>query len=1028
MTQARSGGLAAWSVRHPIGVSLMALVVLVLGAFAGRQLRVDLLPHIIYPEIQVRVLEPGVPAPVMEDRITRQLEEQLAITEHAIGIHSTTSEGRSAVELIFPYGTDLDRALRDASTRLDRARRFLPTTIEPPIIYKRDPSQIAVFELVLASDRRDPVALRDWADHVFSKWLITLPGVAAVEVGGGLLREIRILPDPLRLARLGLTLEDLAEAVRRANLDVPGGRLQAGHRELAVRTRGRFRTLEEIRSLPVRLPEGGTLPLSELAEIRDTHGEERLRVRFDGRPGVKVSIQKQPEANTVAVVDAVSARLDWLRDQGMLPPDIRIHRASDQAVFIRHAVRNAGLAAMGGALLAMAVIWLFLGDWRRTLVIGTAIPLAIAATLLLMAAGGLTLNLMTLGGLAVGVGMLVDSTIVMLEAIARHQQAGRDGPEAARLAAGEVFAPIVAATTTNLAALLPFLLVTGLIGLLFRELLLTLAAALASALLVAVTMVPAWGARIRPDRRPRERVIAPLARAYRALLARLIKHRGAALLAGLAFVAAFVWALHALREAPQSFLPRLDTGEAWINLTGDPGTDLETMDGAVRRVEALLRQDPAVASLYVVTGGFIFGRSEYELSHRASIHVRLKPPAQRDLTLEAWVAETRRRIAGLDLTGYRIRVRPRGVPGLRTGRGDDDIVLRIQGPELGVLARLGRRLAERLETLPALADVRFSGEETRQLLNLEPDREALARLGLNLQDLGERVRRALEGEVAGGYLRGDREYDLRVVLDENWRRLDRLGRLPVAVIAGTGGVPLSEVARLRLAASPAVIERDQQQRIVEITATPSEARSLDRALAQVQALLREFPLPPGYRVYDAGVHEALQQGTRTAERMLLLAVFLVFAVMAVQYESLRDPLVILLAIPFSLTGVMLALEMADLPLTMPAWLGMIMLAGIVVNNAIVLVDAVELHRRAGLEDDHALLEAAAIRLRPILMTTLTTLFGLLPLALGLGEGAELLQPLAVVMSGGLAWSLAVSLLLIPLLYRYLPGFRPAGGG
>ncbi|RMG31452.1 MAG: efflux RND transporter permease subunit [Gammaproteobacteria bacterium] len=1025
MTQTRSGGLAAWSARHPIGITLLALVVLVLGAVAGTHLRVDLLPHLVYPEIAVRVLEPGVPAPVMEERVTRQIEEQLAITEHAIGIQSTTSEGRSAVELLFPYGTDLDRALRDASIRLDRARRFLPTTIQPPIIYKRDPSQIPVFELVIASRGRDAVALRDWVDHVFSKWLITLPGVAAVEVGGGLAREIQVLPDPVRLAQAGLTLDTLAERLRRAGRDLPGGRVHAGHREFAVRTLGRFRSLAPLRRLPIRLTDGHDLPLAALAEIRDTHAEERLRVRYDGRPGVKVSIQKQPEANTVAVVDALRARIAWLRRQHMIPPDLRLHVASDQSVFIRHAVRNARWAAISGGLLAMAVVWLFLGDLRRTLVIGTAIPLAVAATVLLMAAAGITLNLMTLGGLAVGVGMLVDSAIVMLEALARHREAGLPRDEAAARAAAEVFAPIVAATTTNLAALLPFLFVTGLVGLLFRELLLTLAAALVSALLVAVTLVPAWGARL-PAGRDGGRRFRRIQAGYRRLLDRLLAPRPARVTV-LAFLAALGAALQAFSHTPRTFLPRLDTGAAWILLTGDPGTDLETMDATVRRLEALLRQDPAVAAFYTITGGFIFGRSEYELSNHASLLVHLQPPGARRISLGAWIRDLRRRLARLDLVGYRVRIHPRGVPGLRTRRGGDDIALRIQGPELPVLQGLGERLAARLQGLPGLANVQFSGEETRQLVSLRPDRLRLARLGLDVDTLGRAVRHALEGVVVGGYRRGDREYDLRLLLPPEWRRLDRLAQLPVAALAGTGGVPLGEVATPVLDVAPAAIERDQQQRIVEVSASLDGTRTLESVLHDLHARLADFPLPPGYRLYDAGLVQRLQQGTRTAERMLALALFLVFAAMAVQYESLRAPFVILLAVPFSLVGALVALDAFGLPLSMPAWLGAIMLAGIVVNNAIVLVDATLQRQRRGMAPHAALVEAAGIRLRPILMTTLTTLLGLLPLALGLGEGAELLQPLAVVMVGGLGASLATSLLLIPILYRYLPGAHRAAG-
>ncbi|MDH3967384.1 MAG: efflux RND transporter permease subunit, partial [Rhodospirillales bacterium] len=318
-TATRGGGLASWSIRHPISVAMLALAVTVIGLLSYQQLSVDLLPEIMYPGVRVRILDPGVSARIMEDKVTRQLEEQLAITEDAISVQSRSSEGASAVDLTFQYGKDIDIALRDASTRLDRARRFLPDTIRPPIIFKFDPAQIPVAEFVVASPLRDPVELRDWVDYVFSKWFVNLPGVAAVEVGGGLVREIQVLPDPLRLSGLGLSADDVVTALQRGNIEEAAGRMESHLREYIGRTSGKFSTVREIGLLPLRLPDGGTVRLRDVAEIVDGHEDDRLRVRLDGRPGVKVSIQKQPDANTIKVVEAVTERLDWLRAQNLLP-------------------------------------------------------------------------------------------------------------------------------------------------------------------------------------------------------------------------------------------------------------------------------------------------------------------------------------------------------------------------------------------------------------------------------------------------------------------------------------------------------------------------------------------------------------------------------------------------------------------------------------------------------------------------------------------------------------------------------------
>ncbi|WP_455365767.1 efflux RND transporter permease subunit, partial [Kaarinaea lacus] len=476
---ARTGGLAALSIRHPVGVSMIALAVIVLGVFALGRLSIDLLPHIIYPEVRVRIIDPGVPATVMEDRITRQLEEQLAITEDAVSVQSRTSQGLSTVDLSFEYGKDIDIALRDASTRLDRAKRFLPDTIDPPVIYKRDPSQIPVLEFVVTSGLRDAVELRSWTDDVLRKWFLNLPGVAAAEIGGGMVREIHVLVDQQRLAGIGLTMNDVVAALERGNREDPAGRLQMSRQQISGRISGRFTEVSQIKQLPLRLPDGKTIYLDEVANVVDTHEDERIRVRANGISGIKMSIQKQPNANTVAVVDVVNERLLYLRAQGLLPDDIEVVPVADQSIYIRQSLSNSALAAISGALLAMAVVYIFLGNLRRTLIIGSAIPIAIMVTFVLMGMGGLTLNVMTLGGLALGVGMLVDNTIVMLENIYRHQREDETpSEESAITAAKEVNSAIVASTSTNLSAVLPFLFIGGLTGLLFRELIFTISAAI----------------------------------------------------------------------------------------------------------------------------------------------------------------------------------------------------------------------------------------------------------------------------------------------------------------------------------------------------------------------------------------------------------------------------------------------------------------------------------------------------------------------------------------------------------------------
>ena len=1026
----RQPGLAGWSIRHPVSVVMITLAIMVLGLFALSRLNVDLLPQIIYPEVRVRILDPGVPATIMEDQVTRQLEEQLAITEDAIHVQSRTTEGRSSVDLAFEYGKDIDIALRDASTRLDRAKRFLPDSIDPPVIYKRDPFQLPVAEYVVSSTLRDPVELRYWADYVLSRWLLNLPGVAAVEVGGGRNREIQVEADQDRLAGLGLDILDVAEAVKEGNRDTPAGRLLMPRGEFTGRTAGRFTSVDEIARLPIAVSrddgESRLMPLEEVATVIDGAEDERLRIRYNDVPGVKISIQKQPTANTVNVMDAVSDELDSLESQGLLPPDIRVQKVDDQSIYIRHSLRNAIGAALTGALLAMLVVYVFLGNLRRTLLIGSAIPIAVLVTFILMSVGGLTLNIMTLGGLALGIGMLVDSTIVMLENIQRHQASGEPPDSAAANAAAEVNSAIVASTSTNLAAVLPFLFIGGLVGLLFRELIFTISAAIVASMLVALALVPALASRIRTSgrsalRRAVDLAVERMGNGYARLLGWSLKAPWMMIAAFIAISALTVpGLLAASRDA--IFLPQLDEGRVSVSITADRGINVEVMDDITRRVESLIGEQPEVASLYTTVGGFVFGRSQFESPNRASITVQLVPANQREVSSEQWISRMRELIREANLVGIKVRLYTRGIRGIRFNRGEDDLSLRIKGPDLDTLQRVADDLVERLRSeVDGLRNLQHSNDEVNQELSVRVDRQRAARLGLTVADVGEAVRYALGGQTVTEFLDRDRSVDVLLRIDR--RTITSPADLDRVILFTRQGerrsVRLPEIAEVEITATPTTILRDRQQRVVEVSASLSEELTLRQAVSRALEVAGSMDLPRGYVVYEAGSLETLQEGERLGLVLLALAIFLVLVVMAVQYESLRNPLVILVSVPFAASGVALGLQWTGLPVSMPVWLGLIMLAGIVVNNAIVLVEYIEVQRDRGLSRLEAIVSAGRLRLRPILMATLTTVVGMMPLAMALGEGAEMLQPLAVTIVSGLLFSMLVSLLLVPSVYRYL---------
>ena len=1018
----RRGGIAVWCIHHPVSTLMLTLTAIVLGGFALSRLSIDLLPQLIYPQIGVRILDPAVPANIMEDQVTRQIEEQLAITEDSSGVESTTLEGTAELELYFEYGKDIDVALRDASTRLDRAKRFLPATIDPPIIFKRDPAQIPVMEFVVSSPLRDVTELRTWTDDVFAKFFLNVPGVAAVEVGGGLVREVQVLPDQRRLAGLGLSVDAIVQAIERGNVDAPAGRLRMAGQEYSSRTAGRLASVAALGALPIQLPNGTSVPLSDIAQVLDTHEDERIRVRYNGTLGVRVSVQKQPTANTVDVAEGVTARLAELRGRAMIPADLRVDMVSNQAVYVRQSIDNASLAALAGALLAMIVVYCFLGSVRGTLIIGSAIPISIMITFAIMSLGGLSLNLMTLGGLALGIGMLVDNTIVMLENIERHQREGEEAVQAAESAAAEVTSPIIASTSTNLAAVLPFLFISGLVGLLFRELIFTISASIVASLVVAVTLVPALAARGRPTPPSRitrlvRAVVGGAQRVYMPLVTAVLKAPWLAVALALALLGGSGTLFFQL-AGKQAFLPTMDDGRVRVMVFTDTGGSLETMDRTVRLLERLARAQGDVAGISAIVGGSIFGRSQRERPNRSTLDIQLVPVAQRTHSVEQWVNAYSRAVAAEELAGVKVLARAAGIRGVRVSRADEDVSVRVQGPDLAVLASLGDALVKRLRGWPGLRNVQHSAEEQRQEFAVRVDRTRAAEMGVDVTQIGRALRFALDGIVVSDFIEADRVYDVRVRLPRG--TIDSPAAMQAILLfgaqSGRPAVYLGDVARVELVTAPTEIRRENQRRIVEVSAALTGELPLGTVLGALRDELRDFELPAGYSLYFGGAYESLQRGNVLVGTLAALALFLVFVVMAVQYESLRNPAVIMLGVPFALIGVVIGLLATGLPLSMPVWLGIIMLIGVVVNNSIVLVEYIELLRLRGADVREAIAEAARLRLRPILMTTLTTVAGMSPLAFGLGEGSEMLRPLAVCMVFGLAFSMFVTLLLIPSLY------------
>ena len=1016
----QGGGISSWAIRRPIGTIMLTATVLILGGvFVGR-IPVDLLPEITYPTVRVNLNNPGVEPVVLEETVAKPLEAALAVTENLERMATDVREGNVGVTLHFKLGTNVDFALQDAAKNLERIRGRLPEEADPPTINKWDPSQMPVFSVAFSSAVRDRVSLRQWVDQRLRPQLLSVPGVASVDIAGGLVREIQVEVDQERLRTFGLSLSQVIATIRNENQDIAAGRLSNEAREITGKTAGKFRSVDDIRGILLTGQGGNRIALTQIATIRDTSAEQRSWARLNGVPAVRIMIRKQPDANTVEVVDGVSSTIDRLESSGFFPDDIQHAVTFDQSTFIRDALASVRDAALGGALLAMMVVLLFLRSLRKTFIIGVSIPLAILATFIAMGFGGLTLNVMSLGGLALGTGILLDNAIVMLENIYRHRDAeGLDPEAAAHVGAHEVTSAVVASTTTNLAAVAPFLLMTGLSALIFRELILTISFAILASLPLALTLVPMLAAQLGKVRfssgidrfRPLtafERFMERLGSGYRRVATAAVARRwwvlgASAVLCVLSFLV--------IGRLGSTFLPQVDNGNIGVGFRFPSGTPPLQANRMALELESMVREMPHVESVFADAGG----------GGRGNLEVRLKPVQDRGgMSADSWVRDMQRRVDQRGFAGARVFVRPPRIPGLRTNYSGADLSLTIQGDELMELERLGREVERRLAGVPGLENVEVQMQEGSPQLGVFVDRERLRSIGLDAATVGQTLRTALDGTVATRYAEGNMEFDVRVMLPKGqFRSAGDLAN--VAMFPGSRGGPpiyLRDVADVREIIGPNEIRRENQNRILRVNGDViSEVADIATVNDSVRVRLADMQWPNGYGVIIGGENEAINETNRQMTLIIVLAIFLVFVVLAVQYESIVDPLIILLAIPLGLVGVIATLWVTGTPLSAPVFLGMILLAGIVVNNSILLVEFIEDFRhRQGVAIEQAVVEAGFVRMRPILMTTLTSMVGMLPLALGIGEGSELMRPLAIGVVGGIAFSTMLTLFVVPSAY------------
>jgi len=1027
----RSGGLAALAVRRPVATVMFFLIVVLLGGIAFFRLPVDLMPEVTYPTLTVRTDYPNVGPQEVEDLVTRPVEEAVAAIAGVEEITSSSGEGESMVRIAFTWGTDLDEAADEVRTRIDRIRDALPEGAEAPRVFKFDLSSFPVLYLGVYSDVLDEVGLRQFTEERIERRLERVPGVAAVEVRGGLRRQIRVDLDRDRLLALGLSADRVTTLLRQENLNRPAGKVEEGNLDLYLRTVGEYRTAAEIGATVLTVRDGSPVYLRDVADIREGVEEVTSIVRINGEPGIRVAINKQSGSNTVEVAKAALAEAERIN---LDYAEVRLVPIIDSSEYIEQAIDNVRTAAVLGGILAVVVLLFFLRSGRSTLVIATAIPISVVATFALVYFAGYTLNIMTFGGLALGVGMLVDNAVVVLENVFRRREKGDDPATAAVQGTGEVALAITASTLTTMSVFLPILFMEGVSSVMYRQLAVVVAFSLFASLAVALTLIPMlsnlllsrgpahgasrWPWLNRLSRRS-EGWVDGLEDGYASSLHRALSHRGRVVLGALVMLGL---SLLLVPRIGSELMPKTDEGEVRIDGEMAVGTRLGVLDDAFRRVEEIVRREvPEAKSTLAFLGG---GGWHPSGQHTGNLRVSLVDAGERERSSEQIAEELRPALAGIP--GIQLRTREgSGLFLLRIafGGGDEALNVEIYGDDVDTGYALAERVRTALETIPGVSDVRLSRDPGRPERVITVDREKIARLGLSMSAVAGIVETNLAGSRATVLRRGGREYDIFVRLAEPDRAdLAALDRVTLVSARGET-VPLTSVIGVESARGPVIVERKDQERVLYVSANVT-GRDLGSVATDAREVLRGVETPDGFAVTLGGEYEEQQKAQRALMIAMLLALVLVYMVMAAQFENLLDPFVVMFSIPMALIGVLVTLWITGTTFNIQSYIGMVMLAGIVVNNAIVLVDYVNLlRRRDGLGLREAVAEGARRRLRPILMTTLTTVLGLVPLAIGLGEGSELQAPMARVVIGGLLTSTLITLYLVPAVYTGLAAWQ-----
>jgi len=1013
--------ITAAALKRPVAVTVLTVAALAAGFFSLSQLDVNYLPDISYPMVKIHIWWRGATADDIEDNIADPLEEVITTVDDLDYIESSSIEGMYTLLANFFYGVDVEVAFQDVVAAMGRVTKRLPRDMDPPIIIKADPSQLPVIEVMITSDEHDLVWLREWAEDWLIDRLTTVPGTAGAEIVGGLEREIRVHLDPDRLQAYKLSPARIAKALYEENIETFAGRVTIEPREIIARTMGEFESLEEIENVVVAMgPDGEKVYVKDIARVEDSHEEMRIDTHFNGRPCVEFKVLKQYAANAVTVAEGIKARLDELRGRGDIPEDIEFGYVEDESTYVRAAIHSVESSAILAAVLVVVVVYLFLGRWRQVIVMVVALPITLLANFGVMKAAGFSINVFSLGGLVVALGVILDNSIVVLENITRLKSEGVD--DYAQRGTQEVGSAIVAATLTFLVIFLPFVFVPGMVAILLSELVFVVGGVVLISLLVALTLTPLLTDRLlrheavgQTSRVAKgfDRVIALGLRGYDRLLRGCLRVKWLVVALAVAVFAAGIWLA---AQSGTQFLPKLDDGRVMVKLKMPSGTSVGEVDRILTRVENGLEGLPEIESTFRLSGGRVFGLYTLEVGNEGNLNIQLVPRSRRDITTAQFINKMRPLAGKIQAQepGAKLPVKSRPIKGLRKV-GEQDVEVNVKGSDVVLLYEFSEKLAARLNRTPGLSGVNISMDMTKPEYRVYVDRARASAMGISVNQIATTLRTLVQGLVSTQYREGTEYYPIRVMVPEV--TLTSKADLENLIMETRSGEPvyLRDIAEVRRAVGPVEISREDQV-IRVIVRADAAGVSVGEALGRAEQAAIDLNPPAGVEISMGSEARFMAESRRVMGLIIGFAALFAYVILAIQYESFVLPLLIILNVPLALTGALLALSVAGAPIGVTVQIGVLVMMGGITSQGVVLLTLAEEYRQTGMSPLEAIRKAAPIRVRPILMTQLTTVLGLVPLALNLGEGGGMLVTMAIGVIGGLLYSLLLTLLLLPVGY------------